>query len=215
MARMAVIALAFFFVAGLSLPGCPWFKMMNYQQSRDGFSFDTDNYDAPGPKTPSMRLPVDGTVPIDGGDIPVSLLDADQLIRNPIPGQQASIARGKVLFTTFCVPCHGADGLGKGLVGQKFPFVLSLVTDQAKGYSDQYIYTMIRNGRGLMPRYGGRVLIDQRWDIVNYVRELQGAPHRITSITPVGPPPTPPAAPAPTTAPPAAPQTPPGQPAGG
>ncbi|MDP3940577.1 MAG: c-type cytochrome, partial [Deltaproteobacteria bacterium] len=133
LARLAVVTLAFVFVAGLSLPGCPWFPMMKYQQARDGFSFDTDNYDAPGPKLPSMRSPVAGTVPIDGGDFPVTLLDADKFIRNPLPGQAASAARGKKLFTTFCTPCHGADGLGKGLVGQKFPIVLSLVTDQAKG----------------------------------------------------------------------------------
>lgn len=173
LARLAFLALAFVFVAGLSLPGCPWFKMMKYQQSRDGFSFDTENYDAPGPMQPSMRLPVSGTVPIDGGDIAVTLLDADQFIRNPMPGNASSAERGKVLFGTFCTPCHGADGLGKGLVGQKFPFVLSLLTDQAKGYTDPYLYTMIRNGRGLMPRYGDRVTMAERWDIVNYVRAMQ------------------------------------------
>ncbi|MDP3936921.1 MAG: cytochrome c, partial [Deltaproteobacteria bacterium] len=158
------------------------------QQARDGFSYDTDNYDAPGPKLPSMRSPVAGTVPIDGGDFPVTLLDADMFIRNPRPGDPASIERGKVNFTTFCVPCHGADGLGKGLVGQKFPIVLSLVTDQAKGYSDQYLFAMVRNGRGLMPSYGDRVIIDERWDIVNYLRDLQRAPNR---DTPAAPPPVP------------------------
>lgn len=173
LARLAVVALAFVFVAGLSLPGCPWFKMMKYQQARDGFSYDTDDYDAPGPKTPTMRLPVEGTVPIDGGDIAVTLLDADQFIRNPMPGNAASVERGKALYTIFCAPCHGDDGLGKGPVGKTFPLVLSLLTDQAKGYTDPYLYAMIRNGRGLMPRYGGRVTIEERWDIVNYVRALQ------------------------------------------
>ncbi len=173
LARVAVVALAFVFVAGLSLPGCPWFPMMKYQQARDGFSYDTENYDVPGVMHATMRLPVAGTVPIDGGDFPVTLLDADKFIRNPFPGQAASTERGKQLFTTFCTPCHGADGLGKGPVGQKFPIVLSLVTDQAKGYSDQYLFTMVRNGRGLMPSYGDRVTIDERWDIVNYLRALQ------------------------------------------
>jgi len=186
LAKLGVLAVAFVFLAGFTLPGCPWFKMMKYQQARDGFSYDTDDYDAPGPKVPSMRLPVAGTVPIDGGDLPVTLLDADDFIRNPRPGESASIERGRVRFATFCVPCHGADGQGKGLVGQKFPIVLSLITDQAKGYSDQYLFTMIRNGRGLMPSYGDRVMIDERWDIVNYIRELQGAPHRIKSLPPPG-----------------------------
>ncbi|MFQ5458613.1 MAG: c-type cytochrome [Myxococcota bacterium] len=188
-------ALAFVLVAGLAGPGCPWFKMMKYQQSRDGFSFDTDDYDAEGVKIQTMRLPVPGTVPIDGGDFPVTLVNADQFISNPLTGDARSAERGKQLFTTFCTPCHGADGLTRGPVGAKFPFVRSLITAQARGYTDAYIYTMIRNGRGLMPRYGSRVTVDERWDLVNYVRSLQAS-------SPVAPPgagmtSAPPAAPAP------------------
>lgn len=186
LARAGVAALAFVFVAGLAGPGCPWFKMMKYQQARDGFSFDTDDYDAEGPKAQSMRSPVAGTVSIDGGDIPVTLMNADQFIRNPIPGAAASAERGKVRFGVFCAPCHGADGVNKGPVGEKFPFILSLVTDRAKALSDPYLYTMIRNGRGLMPRYGARVSPAERWDIVNYLRVLQGAsPRSVAAWDPV------------------------------
>ena len=178
LAQALAVTIAFFFIAGLSLPGCPWFKMMKYQQSRDGYSYDTDNYDGPGPMLPTMRTPVAGTVPVGGGDIPVTLLDADQLLSNPMPGEQMSIARGKVLYGTFCTPCHGETGKEKGLVGQKFPFVLDLTADQAKARSDPYLYAMIRGGRGLMPGYGARVTPEERWDIVNYLRKLQGSPAR-------------------------------------
>jgi mono/diheme cytochrome c family protein len=41
------------------------------------------------------------------------------------------------------------------------------------GYSDAYIYAMIRVGRGLMPEYGSRISHFDRWHIVNYVRQLQ------------------------------------------
>ena len=40
-------------------------------------------------------------------------------------------------------------------------------------YSDQYIYAMIRVGRGLMPEYGSRITHFDRWHVVNYVRQLQ------------------------------------------
>jgi mono/diheme cytochrome c family protein len=177
----------FFLVTGLSLPGCPWFKMMKYQQARDGYSYDTDDYNGEGPKRPSMRLPVEGTVPIDGGDMPVSLLDADGLVRNPVPGSPESAERGEGLYESFCTPCHGQGGQGDGLVGRKFPFVPSLLTDQAKGYTDPYLYAIIRQGRGLMPSYGARVTIGERWDIVNYVRKLQGAPSTVAAAgTPGG-----------------------------
>jgi mono/diheme cytochrome c family protein len=180
-ARAAAGIVAFVFVAGLSLPGCPWFKMMKYQQARDGYSYDTDDYDGEEPKRSSMRVPVKGTVPIDGGDLPVSLLDADELVRNPVPGDPESIERGEGLYVAFCSPCHGEGGQGDGLVGKKLPFVPSLLTDQAKGYTDPYLFAIIRQGRGLMPRYGSRVALQERWDIVNHLRKLQGVPSRVAA----------------------------------
>ena len=42
-------------------------------------------------------------------------------------------------------------------------------------YSDGYIYSIIRYGRGVMPRYGDKVYLpSDRWAIVNHVRKLQG-----------------------------------------
>ena len=40
-------------------------------------------------------------------------------------------------------------------------------------YTDGYIFGIIRNGAGLMPTYN-RIEEPDRWDIVNYVRSLQG-----------------------------------------
>ena len=42
-----------------------------------------------------------------------------------------------------------------------------------KDRTDGYIFGMIRNGRGLMPTYN-RIEEMDRWDVVNYVRALQG-----------------------------------------
>jgi mono/diheme cytochrome c family protein len=52
---------------------------------------------------------------------------------------------------------------------------LSLLTDRARAYTDGYIYSIIRYGRGVMPRYGDKVPSELRWHIVNYVRQLQAA----------------------------------------
>ena len=40
-------------------------------------------------------------------------------------------------------------------------------------HSDGYIFGIIRNGRGLMPSYN-RIEESERWDVVNYIRTLQG-----------------------------------------
>jgi hypothetical protein len=50
---------------------------------------------------------------------------------------------------------------------------INLTTDLTKGRTDGYIFGMIRNGRGLMPPYN-RIEEMDRWDVVNYVRALQG-----------------------------------------
>jgi mono/diheme cytochrome c family protein len=44
---------------------------------------------------------------------------------------------------------------------------------QVQSYTDQYLYGMIRVGRGLMPEYGSRITHFDRWAIVTYVRQLQ------------------------------------------
>ena len=50
----------------------------------------------------------------------------------------------------------------------------SLLTPRARGYSDGYIYGIIRYGRGVMPRYGDKVVVPgERWAIVSHVRKIQ------------------------------------------
>jgi mono/diheme cytochrome c family protein len=44
------------------------------------------------------------------------------------------------------------------------------------GFPDGYIYSTIRYGRGIMPRYGDKIVTPEaRWAVVNYVRRLQAA----------------------------------------
>ena len=51
---------------------------------------------------------------------------------------------------------------------------INLTTDVTKGRTEGYIFGMIRNGRGLMPPYN-RIEEPDRWDVVNYLRGLQGS----------------------------------------
>ncbi|HET9947641.1 MAG TPA: cytochrome c, partial [Longimicrobiales bacterium] len=87
-----------------------------------------------------------------------------------------SLARGEELFTRICSVCHGIDGVGaNSRIAQYHPALpaYNLSGPQVAAYSDQYIYALIRVGRGLMPAYGDRISHFDRWHIVNYVRQLQ------------------------------------------
>ena len=54
-----------------------------------------------------------------------------------------------------------------------FPPAIGGAANPSAGYTDGYIFGIIRNGRGLMPPYN-RIEEADRWDIVNYLRSLQG-----------------------------------------
>jgi mono/diheme cytochrome c family protein len=122
----------------------------------------------------------DGTpvIPVTQQDmLPIGTGNAKmQALVNPITPDSASLARGKVMFERYCAVCHGYEGIGaQAAIAQKHPTVAAynLAGPVVQGYSDQYIYGMIRVGRGLMPDYGYRVTEFDRWRIVNYVRTLQ------------------------------------------
>ena len=92
------------------------------------------------------------------------------------PDDPESLARGEEIYTRFCIVCHGPDGVGANANIAQFHLVLpayNLSGDVVAAYSDQYLYAMIRVGRGLMPEYGSRITHFDRWHVVNYVRQLQ------------------------------------------
>ena len=99
-------------------------------------------------------------------------------IRNPYAANDTLALRaGQVMFERHCAVCHNADGKGNGpIVGQgKFPMGPNLTLPAISGRSDGYIYALIRAGRGLMPAYGPRTTHNERWAMVMYLRQLQGA----------------------------------------
>ena len=142
-------------------------------------SFSSSNFPA-GPDAVNLGEP-DGVdvppftqmdmVPIGTGNAVV------QSLVNPFAmSDTAAMARGEVLYNRHCAVCHGVDGLGAAaIIAGKHPTVAAynLNGPLVAGYTDQYLYGMIRVGRGLMPSYGFRIPHYDRWRIVNYVRSLQ------------------------------------------
>lgn len=100
-----------------------------------------------------------------------------QRLENPFEWDDpAALERGEVVYLRYCVVCHGPDGVGaNAYIADFHPLVstYNLSGEVVAGYSDAYLYAMIRVGRGLMPPYGFRVTHFDRWRVVNYVRQLQ------------------------------------------
>ncbi|MEO7360067.1 MAG: cytochrome c [Gemmatimonadaceae bacterium] len=167
-------------VLPLAFGACTWFTDFKRQPSIEPWEPMSQN-DAdtttPPRGAPLHSVPLNG-VPAAAYAISYSrfpiVIDSFSVIPNPTVADERSVANGRLEYQINCAMCHGMGGVGgTGTALAKYGFLVSLTTGTALTRSDGYIWGMIRNGRGAMPSYNR---IDQmdRWDIVNYVRALQG-----------------------------------------
>lgn len=141
------------------------FSSGNYPASADEVNIgQPEGVDVP-PFTQADMLPIGtGNEVVQGLTNPIDPTDPDEL------------ARGQEMYDRMCAVCHGLTGIGaQAYIAGKHPTVpaYNLAGPTVQGYTDQYIYGMIRVGRALMPAYGARITHFDRWRIVNHVRQLQ------------------------------------------
>ncbi len=94
-------------------------------------------------------------------------------LKNPAPGDKSSVKRGKNLYKSYCVVCHGETGQGDGPGSKALdPKPADHTSKSVQSQADGELYWKISEGRGNMVGWE-HVLKDQdRWDLVNYVRTL-------------------------------------------
>lgn len=123
--------------------------------------------------------------PLPEGTVARGRLDLDaHLHTGKIDGQPAEsfpfevtrerLARGAERFEIFCAPCHGSAGTGEGMIvqrGLKRP--TSFHDPRLRAAPPGYFFDVITNGFGAMYDYSDRIVPEDRWAIVAYVRALQ------------------------------------------
>src|SRR5205807_10429465 len=128
-----------------------WFATMRHQRSFKPYSRNL--------------APIPGTVPVTGGSPAADLKSADRLT-NPRTRTSESLNRGKFVYETYCLVCHGEAGKGDGPIPSRpprgvLPGVRTFGTGQpaktSRGYSYGVILTAQASGRGPMPPHGRRV----------------------------------------------------------
>jgi mono/diheme cytochrome c family protein len=160
----------------VGLAGCSWFTDFKEQPKIDPWD-SADTLIAP-------RGNPQGSVPLYGTAAPEFLyarnfqgLGQMAALTNPVPVSQASVDRGRKAFQINCAACHGPAGAAMQSAAMfKYGIYapsLAAGSNAANTLSDGYIFGIIRNGRGLMPTYN-RIEEETRWDIINYIRVLQG-----------------------------------------
>lgn len=186
--RVAALQAGVFVIAAIGSTGCweqwsnGWWPQMKWQRAVQAFELQGRPGD--GERPVGNLVPPEGAVPV-GMAYRVSELtpQAAEALPNPNPPTLASLENGRLQFDVFCAPCHGQGGLGDGPVAGppygKGPFVgvLPIAGPVGKalvgGRTDGYLYTVIGQGVRRMPNYK-RIPSSDRWDIVNYVRYLNG-----------------------------------------
>ncbi len=158
-----------------TLGACSWFTDFKRQPKMDPWESPSDTipmrgnpqnsvsvYGSAAPGYAGSRLALPGTI------------DSMSSIANPVPADARSLHNGRMYYQINCAVCHGEAGKGDGpIMAAKAIYPPPLIGASAESRSDGYIWGIMRNGRGAMPSYNRIEELD-RWDVVNYVRGLQG-----------------------------------------
>jgi putative copper resistance protein D len=105
--------------------------------------------------------------------------------RPAVPYQAGSIAAGAVAYREHCAMCHGATGAGNGPAGAAMsPPPSDLRAHHAALHTAGDLFWWITHGRRHMPAFGERLDVEQRWDLVNFIRAL-AAGDTARALTPV------------------------------
>ena len=150
--------------------------------------------------TPSAKLPPLGTVPFSGANnadlqysLPYKRLPSKAMIAShgltsleyndgdydasvadvsPMALTKSSVEDGKVLYNRFCDHCHGEKGAGDGKVSNN-----EAINPPANAFTkpEGQMFYSITYGKGVMGAHGSQVNQKERWQIINYIKSMNGA----------------------------------------
>jgi len=95
-------------------------------------------------------------------------------LKNPFAGNSKATAEGKVIYEQMCVLCHGITGKGNGeaALSMESKPANFLALKNIPNETDGEIFWKITVGKPPMSSYDELLTEDQRWLLVNYIREL-------------------------------------------
>lgn len=168
--------------AALVLFGCSGGSQPNIEPIQDMMespAIKAQEYDEESPGHSGMRVPPEHTVPVGFAPYPygTDVERASRELKNPLAGQMTEevIWTGAKMYETHCAVCHGLKGDAPGNNVTSFMALKppSLLSAKVRGMTDGHLYHIITVGQGVMGPYASHVPQKDRWQLVNYIRQLQ------------------------------------------
>lgn len=142
--------------------------LFTYEILKIPFATDMQNQISINYQESPRLLPPEGAVPVQG-----LAIVPDEFPVNPIPADDISLLRGRVLYNIHCRMCHGDNGHGDGLLADYFEQTPeNLTSAQISAEFDGAVYLTIRSGVGQMPALSENLTPHETWDVVNFLHTL-------------------------------------------
>lgn len=94
-------------------------------------------------------------------------------LSNPYKGDANSVKQGKVLYMSYCAPCHGNSGKGDGPAAAALnPKPANHTSSAIQQEPDGSLFYKLSEGRKPMPTYKTTLTDAQRWSLINYIKSL-------------------------------------------
>ena len=94
-------------------------------------------------------------------------------LSNPSVASPDKVNAGKVLYQTYCSPCHGTKGKGDGAAAVALtPKPADHTSPAMANETDGSLFYKISEGRTPMPKYKEAFTEQQRWELIDYIRTL-------------------------------------------
>lgn len=93
-------------------------------------------------------------------------------VPNPVKPTAESVASGQALFEKSCLKCHGPQGHGDGKMAKILTAKPADLTSRLQFQSDGEIFWKIGEGKNPMPSFKKDLKPEERWNVVNYVRQV-------------------------------------------
>jgi mono/diheme cytochrome c family protein len=114
-------------------------------------------------------------IPWEGGEAEYRNVPGEMLISPVSSADPEVVKRGRTLYGTYCMQCHGEHQDGRGTVGQSFaPLPGDLRSEAVQSMTDGLLFQEISYGipGGRQPALASTISVEERWLIIAFVKSL-------------------------------------------